>query len=122
MQYDRIFIVAGLSCLLAGLSLGLYFMTPMGGNLSLLPSHVHSNLLGWATLALYGLIHRAYPNLGDNRLAKVQLFLAITGAFALPLGFGLPRGSPAHIPLIALGAFGGYLGAILFTVMYPRSR
>jgi len=114
MQNDRIFIVAGLICLLAGLSIGLWFFTPMGGDLSLVPSHVHFNLLGWATLALYGLIHRAYPKLGESRLAKIQLLLALSGAFFLPLGFGLPRGSPVHIPLVALGAFCGYLGAIFF--------
>jgi len=122
MSYDRVFIVAGLVCLLAGLSLGLWFFTPMGGDLSLIPSHVHFNLLGWATLALYGLVHRAYPKMGGLWLARPQLVLALAGAVLMPLGFALPRGSAAHIPFIGAGALCGYLGAILFLAMFVRAR
>ena len=53
MRYDLCFIAIALACLLSGVAVGFWFMTPMGGNLALLPTHAHFNLFGWATLAIY---------------------------------------------------------------------
>jgi len=118
LRYDVWFIVSALGCLLAGISVGFWFMTPMGGDLSLLPTHAHFNLFGWATLAIYGLIHRAYPQLAKGRLAAFQFGLAILGSFCLPLGFGIARDNHAHKMLIGLGAISGATAAVLFTIMF----
>src|SRR5262245_26327667 len=74
MRYDAIFISAGLICLLIGMSVGIW----MGVREDILyaPAHAHLNLVGWVTLCLYGLIHRAYPSLAAAKLAPVQLWLA----------------------------------------------
>lgn len=118
MRYPVWFIAAALVCLLGGIGVGFWFMTPMGGNLALLPTHAHFNLFGWVTLALYGLIHHAYPQLGSTRLARFQFALAVLGGVGLPIGFALARDNPAHKPLIGLAAASGALAAILFALMF----
>ena len=35
----------------------------------LVPVHAHMNLVGWASLALFGLLYRAYPELAEGWLA-----------------------------------------------------
>jgi cbb3-type cytochrome oxidase subunit 1 len=44
--------------------------------------HAHLNLLGWVSLALIGLIYRAYPQAGNTRLAGLHFWLHNIG---LPL-------------------------------------
>ena len=118
MRYQVWFISSALVSLLMGIGVGLSFMTPMGGNLVLLPTHVHFNLIGWATLALYGLIHQAFPEMRDSRLAPLQFWLAVAGGFLLPIGFALARDNPLHKLIVGLGAAGGATAASLFTVMF----
>jgi hypothetical protein len=93
-------------------------MTPMGGNLALVPTHVHLNLLGWVTLAMYGLIHQAFPVMRNSRLALAQFWMAVIGAIFLPVGFALARDNPLHKLLVGAGAAGGAAAAILFTGMF----
>ena len=118
MRYPVWFIFSALACLLLGVGVGFWFMTPMGGNLALLPTHAHFNLLGWVTLALYGLIHQAFPELGNSRLAPVQFWLATMGGFLMPIGFALSRDNPAHRFIVGGGAAGGATAVILFTIMF----
>jgi hypothetical protein len=118
MRYSVWFVAAGLFCLLAGVGVGFWFMTPAGGDLLLLPTHVHFNLFGWTTLALYGLIHGAFPQLAGARLAPAQFWLALAGGVFLPIGFGLPRESAAHAPVVAAGALGGSAAVLMFAAMF----
>lgn len=97
-------------------------MTPMGGDLAMLPTHAHFNLFGWTTLSLYGLIHNAFPALGRQRLGRVQFGLAVLGAIALPLGFGVSRASAAHNALVGAGAISGAVAAVIFAVMFFRAE
>lgn len=118
MRYDVWFIAIALLCLLAGISLGFWFMTPFGGDLAQLPSHAHFNLLGWVTLALYGLIHHAFPALANSRFATPQFWLAVVGGICLPVGFATPHEIPLHNILVGVGAFGGALAALSFAIMF----
>ena len=43
--------------------------------ISAVPVHAHANLVGWASLALFGLTYRAYPALKDGRLARIHELL-----------------------------------------------
>ena len=44
-------------------------------NFSLHPVHAHINLLGWATMALAGLIYVQFPQAAQTRLAKIHFWL-----------------------------------------------
>ena len=39
------------------------------------PVHAHINLLGWATMALAGLIYVQFPRAAETRLAKVHFWI-----------------------------------------------
>ncbi|OGA18759.1 MAG: cytochrome-c oxidase [Betaproteobacteria bacterium RIFCSPLOWO2_02_FULL_66_14] len=39
------------------------------------PVHAHLNLLGWASMALFGLWYRSAPAAGETRLAKAHFWL-----------------------------------------------
>ena len=109
------FVAAALSGL-TGMSLGVW----MGVNkdFSLAPVHAHVNLLGWATLALYGLYHRGVERASD-RLAWAQ---AALGASAVPLMTGglaayLTTYADGFEPLIIAGALSAITSMFLFFVV-----
>jgi cbb3-type cytochrome oxidase subunit 1 len=44
--------------------------------------HAHINLVGWASLAIIGLIYKVFPEAGEAKLARIQFWLHNIG---LPL-------------------------------------
>ena len=79
----------------------------------LAPVHVHLNLLGWVTFAIYGLTYRAIPAAAEQVLARVQFWLAVPGLLLFCGGLAALRlDQPAGFPLAVLGSF-MTLGAML---------
>ncbi|MGO4572412.1 hypothetical protein [Microvirga sp. 2TAF3] len=108
-RIDVSFILLGVLCLIVGVVLGI----GMGAahDFQYAPVHAHLNLLGWASLALFGLIYKAYPALSVSWLAKAHLVLSGVSAFAFPAGIYI---SVAHEnPSFAIGASFIALGGIL---------
>lgn len=66
------------------------------------PVHAHMNLLGWASLALIGLLYRAHPSLTQTVLAKIHFWLHNLGlpVAMVALFFSL-RGEPRARPIVA---------------------
>lgn len=115
VRYDLIFIGAGLICLLVGEAMGIHM--GISQDFTLTPSHAHLNLLGWVTLALYGLVHRAYPGLGGKWLARVQCVIAIAGSVMMP--WGIAQGVlHQDFTFAKLGALVVTLGTVLFLIMF----
>lgn len=104
---------------LTGMSLGLYM--GLAEDHSLAPSHAHLNLLGWVTMMLYGLYHRAAPQ-DDMVLRWVQVGLGGAGfpAFTGGLGLYLQTGNDAVFPVLVAGIFGCILAMLLFVVVLVR--
>ena len=69
-RIDVSFLVLATLCLIVGVSMGIV----MGilHDFQLAPVHAHLNLLGWASLALFGLSYKSYPALARSRLALVE--------------------------------------------------
>jgi hypothetical protein len=82
-RYDLIYLFLAALCLLAGVYIGMR----MGfrHDYALLPVHVHLNLVGWTSLALFGLSYRAFPELGASRLASIQFWLSAPSGLLFPL-------------------------------------
>lgn len=117
MRYDLFFIPAALLCLLTGVSLGMWM--GIAHDFTLSPVHAHLNLLGWVTLAAYGLMHRAYPELASSRLAGAQCVLAIGSSVAMPLGIAYAMAT--HNPIVAtIAALGVFSAALTFLIMFAR--
>lgn len=106
-----LFIAAAALCLVCGVTLGI----AMGvvHDFSLAPVHAHTNLVGWASLALMGLTMRAWPELAAGRLAILQFALSASSAFAFPPGIYLAIRHEEPILAIIAG-FVWLAGALLF--------
>lgn len=78
MRIDLVFISIGLIVLVCGMAFGMW----MGAtdNFQYANVHAHLNLVGFVVPALYGLTHRAYPNLMRSRLALPQCIAHFVGA------------------------------------------
>lgn len=86
-RVDVYFLLLATILLLAGAALGI----GMGASedFQLTPVHAHLNLVGWASLAVFGLVYRAYPKLAERRLALFHFIFSATSAVLLPIGIGL---------------------------------
>ena len=89
---------------------------------SLAPVHAHINLLGWATLAIIGVVYHAYPAAGETRLATVHFWIHNTAlpVFMVGLGFAL-TGNEAFLPVTIAGALGVAIGIVVFAVNIWRT-
>ncbi|MEO6433426.1 MAG: hypothetical protein ABIO29_05570 [Sphingomicrobium sp.] len=108
-KIDRYFLLLAGLMLLSGVFLGIH----MAGqrDFQLAPIHAHANLVGWASLALFGLFYRAYPALKAHWLAKAHFALAAISAILMPLG--IYRAVVLQVEDVAMVASVGWLLATL---------
>jgi hypothetical protein len=71
------FISIGLVFLICGMAFGMWIGAREAFQYS--DAHAHLNLLGFVVPTLYGLLHRAYSNLGRSRLAWPQCITHFLG-------------------------------------------
>ena len=86
---DRWFILIGLLYASFGFAFGIW----VGINQRFDQAHLHAhiNLIGWASMALFGLIYRAFPALAESRLAAVHFILFNIGAVVFLVGIPLAQ-------------------------------
>ena len=86
------------------------------------PLHAHINLLGWASLALAGLIYHHYPVAAATRLAQWHFWLHNIGlpVFMIALAFRLSGYEQAE-RVIAMGALLTLVGVQLFVINVIRN-
>ena len=106
--------------LVAGVTMGI--VMGITHEFVLAPVHAHINLLGWATLAIIGVIYHAYPTAGETRLATVHFWIHNTAlpVFMVGLGFAL-TGHEAFLPVAIGGALGVAIGIVVFAVNIWRT-
>ena len=97
---DFKFLLLAAIMLTAGVGLGIR----MGivHDFSLAPVHAHINLVGWASLALFGIVYRLYPAMAGSRLAGLHFIVAAPAAIMFPIGIALSI--LAERPLVAIVA------------------
>lgn len=94
--------------LLIGVCLGMYM--GLADKFQYTAVHAHINLLGWATMALFGLIYHYFPRAGNSKLGKIHFWLHNIGSVVLIIGMiflanqndniGLPLAIPGSILVI----------------------
>jgi hypothetical protein len=116
-RVDVYFLLLATLLLICGAVLGI--VMGMQENFQLTPVHAHLNLAGWASLALFGLTYRAYPQLAATRTAGLHFIVSATGAVLLPIGIGFAvlRNSPG---LAIFGAMLWLLGVLIFLAQLVR--
>lgn len=110
---DFCFLVAALSAL-GGMALGISMGITQDFTLS--PAHAHLNLLGWVTMALYGLYHR-----GAGRTGGLAGWLQAgsgalgTALMAGGLGLYLAHGhDDRFVPIVIAGSLLAVLAMLMF--------
>jgi hypothetical protein len=89
----------------------------VSGNHALYGVHAHLNLLGWASLALMGLIYGSWPQLGSNWLARTHFWMHNIGLPAMMIGLtGKFTGHAELEPGLYAGAVIVGLSVVLFAI------
>jgi hypothetical protein len=116
-RIDLAFLLLASLCLVGGVYLGMR----MGfqHDYSLAPVHVHLNLVGWASLALYGLAYRAFPELRASPLAALHFALAAPSGVLFPLSIYLSMNGQPLASLLTAPAW--FLGAVAFAANVGRA-
>lgn len=85
------------------------------GDHTLMPVHAHINLLGWVSMALFGLLGLVYPAITTGRLAAWQFWLYNTGVPVMLLALTARlRGMAAIEPLIGIASIVVGIAVALF--------
>jgi len=107
------FMLAAILFVLIGMLLGLY-MGP-AQDVTLVPVHVHLNLLGWATMMLFGLYYRGDAAAAARPLAHWQFWLAFVGMILFAGGLtALQFGNQSMEIVLIIGAVMSLISMLIF--------
>lgn len=103
--------------LVIGTSLGI--VMGISQRFTLVPVHAHVLLLGWATLAIAGVVYQLYPMAANTRLARIHFLLHNLGlpVFMVALAL-LLSGHESMMPLVGIAALVVLLGLVLFAANF----
>lgn len=112
-RLDLKFLLLGAIMLFAGVTLGV--VMAIRHDFGLAPVHAHINLVGWASLSLFGIVYHLFPEMARSRLAALHFILAAPAAVMFPAGIALSI--LYERPLVAIvAALLWYTGVILFLI------
>jgi len=80
--------------------------------------HAHLNLLGWVSMAIFGIIYSIYPKAAETKLAKIHFWLHNIG---VPLMQGslfvmILTGSESLLPVAIISSLLVIVGVLLFSI------
>lgn len=102
-----------LAAVMLTVGVGLGIRMGIAHDFLLAPVHAHINLVGWASLALFGIVYRLYPAMAESRLAGLHFILAAPSAVMFP--FGIALSILTERPLVAIVAsLLWFAGVLLF--------
>jgi ABC-type proline/glycine betaine transport system permease subunit len=99
---------------LCGMALGI--IMGISQDFTLAPAHAHLNLLGWVTMALYGLYHRGAGRTGGFA-GWMQVGSGALGAALMAGGLGVylfEGHDDRFVPLVIAGSLLAVLGMLMF--------
>src|SRR5262249_51797118 len=117
---DALFLRTAVIYVLAGMALGIFMA--ISEDHSQMPTHAHMNLLGWASMALYAVVYRVWPEAARSPLAAWHFWIANVGTLLVTVGVaGVMAGHAGLEPIAATGSFLSLIGMVLFAVIvYTR--
>ena len=112
MKASSLFLRTGVLAALAGMGLGITMGITEDHTLQSL--HAHINLVGWASMFLFGLYYRATPA-ADGRLALWHYCIAAPAFIVFMVGIcGIFLGHMAFVPLAIVGSLLTILSMAMF--------
>jgi len=118
---DRLFLRIAVVYVLAGMALGIFMA--MSEDHSQMPTHAHMNLMGWASMALYAVVYRVWPETAQSPLAAWHFWIANLGTLVVITGVaGIMAGYEERFgPIAGVGAILSLIGMLVFAVIvYTR--
>jgi len=103
---------------LIGMGYGMYMAASQDHLLA--GAHAHNNLLGWVTMAIYGLYYRAVPP-AVTGLATVHYWVALIANIIFPIGIGMAILGMNPAPA-AIGGALEILAMLIFAYTVLRHR
>lgn len=91
------------------------------GDHSLYPAHAHLNLVGWVTMALFGVYYHLVPKAGQHWLAKAHFAVATAGILIMVPGIVVAL-QQAEDTLAKIGSILTLLSMLIFVATVWRSR
>ncbi|MCB1441914.1 MAG: hypothetical protein KDJ72_02740 [Methyloceanibacter sp.] len=112
---DRWFVLIGLLYGTFGMGFGIW----MGIHQRFDQAHLHAhiNLIGFASMILFGLLYRSFPALAASRLALAHFLVYNIGAAVFLAGLPLAQ-SGQTIALAVIGSMMVVLGMLIFLANY----
>lgn len=112
-----VFFLAAVLCVFAGMIWGIQMA--ISDDHVLAPAHAHLNLVGWATLALFGIYYRLTPLANATRLSRIHAGVAILGVVLIVPGIAIAvrGGTPA---IAAVGSILSLVSMAIFLVTVLR--
>jgi len=106
-------------------TLGMFFGIWMSAahDHTLAGAHAHLNLVGWVTMALFGVYYHLVPGAAQGTLPKVHFLLATVGVWFMVPGIALAILGETQMPVI-IGSFatvGSMLIFLYIVLKSPRS-
>lgn len=106
---------------LLGMGLGIY-MAASGDHVQG-PTHAHINLLGWASMGVFGLAYSVWPALAVGALPKIHFWSWNLGVILMVIAlFMMFSGQMQFEMLAAAGSFVVILSMLAFTLTLYRAK
>ncbi|PYB75325.1 hypothetical protein [Rhizobium wuzhouense] len=96
---------------LAGMAFGMVMAA--SHDHTLMTAHAHLNLMGWVSMAIYGLYYHSVPAAAETRLAKIHVGVTTLGLWIMIPGVAMAVLGMTEGPAIA-GSLLTILGMLLF--------
>ena len=114
---DGLFLRTAVIYVLAGMALGIFMA--LSDDHSQLPTHAHMNLLGWASMALYAVVYRVWPEAARSPLAAWHFWIANLGTLLVVSGVaGIMAGHEESFgPVAGVGSILSLTGMLLFAAI-----
>jgi len=102
--------------LITGICLGLYMS--ITHQFEATGAHAHINLLGWVTMAIFGIYYALNPVQAETRIARIQYMVYTIGVLVMaPSLFLMLTGNPALEPVVAISSLVTFSGVLLFAMI-----
>ena len=115
---DRWFIAMAIIYAIVGMALGLWI--GINQDLTHTPLHAHINLVGWASMAIFGLIYRAYGDVAASPLAKLHFALTAIGTPVMLAGIPFAHSGGSELPVVA-GSLTVFAATIVFLLNFTSN-
>jgi cbb3-type cytochrome oxidase subunit 1 len=116
---DVLFITVAVVYAVLGMAIGI--VIGIGHAFDYRDVHAHINLVGWVTLAIFGLVYRAYPAMRESPLTKVHFWVANLGAVIFIPGIFIVITTESY-PMVIVGSLLTLASMAIFLVNFMRHR